>query len=233
MKSKDLQKLNNDLSEQGWEKLANNLLNAKFDETRIRRMEKIMEQEGIYRTQKPSPFISYQKTLAIAASFLLLLTIGWLLFNGGQDSAQILANQHLEKPFQLNEGDHRGEDTVEITRGKALEAYNNQHYESALEYLLNIEAQGSIEASDYFQMGLCLMYQQKPNFKEAIKAFNKTKEKNTTIYKDEINWLLSLCYIMTDNKNEAINYLNKILDSSSSRQQDAAKKLLEEIKKSN
>ena len=229
MKLKDLQKMNNDLSEKGWEKLANNLLNAKFDKLRQQRFEKMLAEEGVHRKEKSIRIVYLRKTLAIAASFLLVIAAGWFLFAGGQDEALLLANQYLEQPFRLNEGNNRGDDTVEKNRGKALEAYDNQHYESALEYLLDIEAQGSTKASDYFQMGLCLMYQQKPNFNEAIKAFNKTRKMDTTLYHDEIDWFLSLCYLKIGDKKEAINYLIKIKTSPSSRQQDAANKLLGKI----
>ena len=167
--------------------------------------------------------------MSIAASLLILLALGWYLSSPSLSDAQQLTVQYLEQPFAFNEGNTRGQAQAEQNRGKAAEAYNNEQYEKALKYLQLIEAQDEALASDYFQMGLCLMYQKKPDYQNALKFFDKVKSTNPGFYEEEINWFSAFCYIMLSNNNEAKSLLNKVIQSPGSRQQEKAQKLLDKL----
>ena len=221
---------NDRLSNEQWEKIAQQLINTKFDEQKQGSYQKKLKQEGIYRiAPSNNKRILIRRGLFIAASLLFLLTIGWYLLPSSSSNAKQLANQYLEQPFVINDGNVRGHEEIEKTKGKALEAYNNQHYDKALEYLQIIESQDKAHASEYFQMGLCLIYKSKPNYKNALSVFEKAQTLNPLIYEDEINWFSALCNILLSNKSEAKRLLNQIIQSPGSRQQKAAKKLLKKL----
>ena len=96
-------------------------------------------------------------------------------------------------------------------------------------YLQNIESLKQANPSDYFQMGLCLMYQKKPNYLNAIKVFQKVQTLDASKYKDERNWYTALCYLMLNDIDEARFFLNKVLNSPSSRKREDAETLLKEL----
>ena len=140
-----------------------------------------------------------------------------------------MASNYLEQPFRLNQGNTRGEDSVELNRGKAFEAFEMKQYEKSLQYLQLIEAERSAKAPDYFQMGLCLMYQNTPDYTAALRTFEAARKLDATVYADEINWFAGLCYLMNNQSDAAAMELKKVAESASSRNRDAAARLLEQV----
>jgi len=218
------------LSDTEWENFAEAMINAKFDTERKQKYARMMESEGIYREKKQAKRVSMKAILSIAASVLILLLAGWLVWQPSQAESQQLAAQYLETPFNLKEGGTRGLASVEKNRGKALEAYNNQQYEKSIEYLQNIEIQEEAKAADYFQMGLCLIYQENPNYKNALQLFDRVKNIDDLSFRDERIWFSALCWMMLEEDNKAKQLLKQVAESPSNRKSDAAKKLLKELK---
>ncbi len=111
--------------------------------------------------------------MAAAAALVVLMAASWFFFlRSPLTSAQRMASQYLEQPFRLNQGNTRGAESIEKNRGKASIAFDMKEYEQSLGYLRIIESDGQAKAPDYFQMGLCLMYQKTPDYTKAIDAFN-------------------------------------------------------------
>lgn len=217
------------LTEEEWEELAQTLLDAKFDYEHQKKLAASMAKRGIHRIPKPVTKFSIKRILTIAASALILLTAGWFVFSNTDSNVQELAQEYLEQPFKLNEGNIRGQNKIEENRGKAIEAYNNQDFEKAIKYLQLIESEGQAIATDFFQMGLCFIHQKQPDYRNALAAFNRVRSLDENKYVNEMNWLSGLCAVMLKENDLAKNYLKKVVDSRSSRQQEAAMTLLNEL----
>ena len=170
-----------------------------------------------------------------AASVLFIAAISiWLLWAKSPESqAQQLAATYLEKPFPLDQGTTRGDKATNVTRGRALEAFNNRQYEKAVQYLQLVEAEGNARTPDFFQLGLCLMYQKKPDYRSALNAFVAARQSDLAVYKDEINWFSGLCYMMLNDKQNAEIMLQRVLDSPSSRNRAQVEALMNALKSTN
>jgi tetratricopeptide (TPR) repeat protein len=226
---------NRTLMDQEWEHLAQNLLNAKFDAEKKAQWAQKLRENGVHRTVSGSlrlSSVNIRKFMAAASVLLVLFAAGWYFFlKNPLTNGQAMAKAYLQQPFRLDPGTRRGEESTEITRGMAYAAYEMKQYDRALTYLRIIESEGQPKAADFFQMGLCLMYQKEPDYARAINAFNAAQKLDPAKYPDEINWFSGLCYLMTGNNQAAAVSLQKVVDSPSSRDnQEAAKVLLRKLK---
>jgi len=226
---------NHTLRDEEWEQVAQTLMNAKFDRQKKAEWASKLRAEGIYRTTHGTISLGstkIRKFLAAASVLFLLAAAGWHFFGKSPlSSAQRLAGQYLEQPFRLNQGNTRGEDSIEKNRGKAYESFEMKQFEKSLNYLRIIESDGQAKAADFFQMGLCLMYQKEPDYAKAVQAFNAVKQSDPAAYSDEINWFSGLCLLMKGDEKAAANSLQKVVDSTSSRNRDAAIELLKKLKR--
>lgn len=228
MKMKDFQQKNDkgEFSDQEWESLAKDFINEKFDAEKRQRIKEILAKNGIHRSHS-----SFNRNwLAVAASLLILVAVGGYLFSNQLPSSQNLALDYLDAPFEFNEQETRiGGGNLQALRGKATEAYDQQEYEKALKYLQEIESQEQIKIEDYFLMGLCLIYKVDPNYENALVVFDKIRSIDSTKYTDEMNWLSGLCALMIDDEERAKLFLQKVVNSPSSRKNQDALLLLEKI----
>ena len=225
---------NGTLMDTEWEVLAQTLLNGKFDQEKKTEWEQKLKERGIYRVPAKSFWLqsgNTRKYLAAASLLLIVFAAGWyFLLRNPLTSAQVMASHYIEQGFQLDQGQTRGDQSTEINRGKAYVAFELKEYEKSLTYLRIIESEGQPKAADFFQMGLCLMYQKEPNYTSALNAFKAGQQLDPNAYSDEINWFSALCYLMTGDEKAAAASLQKVMDSPSSRNRDAATALLRKIK---
>jgi tetratricopeptide (TPR) repeat protein len=225
---------NGTLTDGEWEQFAQQMMNAKFDQEKKAEWEMKLREQGIYRTPPATrviPIMSAWKWMAAASFLLILVAAGWFFFlKNPLTPAQQMASNYLEQPFRMNQGSTRGEDSTEKNRGKAFEAFDNRQFEKSLQYFRIIEAAGQAKAADFFQMGLCLIYQKKPDYPNAIHAFQAARQSDPALYSDEINWFTGLSYLMVGDEKEAAAHLQKVKESSSSRNRDAAEEILKKLK---
>jgi tetratricopeptide (TPR) repeat protein len=222
------------LQDDEWEQLAQTLIEAKFDLEKQDTWTKLLRDKGIHR----SPALTHnsrstylRKYMAIAAALLVMVVAGWFFFlKSPLSPAQLMASHYLDQPFQLDQGNTRGAESMEVNRGKATVAFEMKQYEQSLQYLKIIEAQGNPKAADLFQMGLCLMYQKTPDYTKAINAFTAAQQADPLAYADDINWFSGLCHLMNGDEAAARISLQKVVDSPSSRNQQAAIALLLKLK---
>ncbi len=223
------------LKEEEWEQMAQQLLNAKFDKELGAEWEKKLQAKGVYRTppiqgSRSLRTVNIRQYLSVAAVFLLIAAGTWFMFfRSPLSPTQQLASSHLEQPFRMNSGNTRGDDSIEKNRGMALEAFSNRQYEKSLNYLQKVESEGQAKASDYFQMGLCLMYQVKPDYQNALKMYDLATASDAMAYQDEIHWFSALCQLMLGQNQAAKSNLEKVIASKSSRNQLDAQKILDAL----
>lgn len=221
------------LDDKEWEELASYLLQIKFDREKEQLWAQKLESNGVRRSPlQARKRLHPVKLIGIAATLLLLFVSTWYFFvRMPLSNSQQLAAHYLEQPFRINQGNTRGSESVELNRGKAFETYETGQYEKSLGYLENIVSSGQAKAGDYFQIGLCLMYQKSPDYKAAINAFNMATQIDPEAYTDEIHWYSGLCYMMLKNNNAAIQQLELVEKSASSRNREAATELLGKLSK--
>jgi hypothetical protein len=94
-----------------------------------------------------------------------------------------------------------------------------------------VETEGQAKAEDFFQMGLCLMYRDQPEYQGALNKFNLARQSDASVYVDEINWFSGLCYLMLGDTGNAETAFGKVRDSASSRNRDAAEVILKALRK--
>lgn len=221
------------LRDEEWESLAENLITSKFDREKKAEWTILLEQNGIQRN--PSPVLGFshfniRKMMAAASVLLLAVAAGWFFFlRSPLTATQQMASHYLSQPYRLNQGSTRGAESIEKNRGMAYEAFEMRQFEKSLQYLQHIEAEGGAKSADFFQMGLCFMYQKASDYPGALNSFQKAQKLDANAYADEINWFSGLCYLMTNDKESAAASLQKVVDSASSRNRDAALKLLREL----
>ncbi|MBL7825039.1 MAG: hypothetical protein JNJ57_00295 [Saprospiraceae bacterium] len=221
------------LKDDEWESLAQSMILAKFDRDKMKQWSDQLEQMEVRRNAPAFHFSMPRLKRLLAAATLLLAfsTLAWyFLLHDSRSPAQQMAAMHLEQPFRLNQGNTRGEASVEKNRGQAIEAFEMKMYEKSLRYLRTIESEGHAKASDYFQMGLCLMYQPSPDYGAAVRAFETAGRLDPVAYLDERNWFTGLCQLMNNNVGAAKIALQKVIDSPSSRNREAALELIEKMK---
>lgn len=220
------------LKDAEWEQLAEALIQAKFDKAKRDEWSQQLHEMGVERNVPAMQFqaSTIRKWLAAATILLVAGTLSWyFLGQSALTPAQQMAGNYLEQPFRLNQGNTRGEASIEKNRGKAIEAFDMRQYEKSLQYLQIIEAEGQAKAADYFQMGLCLMYQKKPDYTAALRTFEAARKQDATVYADEINWFAGLCHLMSNQLEAARVELKKVAESASSRNRDAAVRILEQV----
>ncbi len=217
------------LTDAEWENLAQALINAKFDKERQKALEETLAKKGIHRKPPKENRRNIFRLVAVAASLLLLLSVGWFWFSNSSTTVQQLADQHLSTPFALIEANTRGEQSIEKLRGKALEAYHQQNYTQAIVYLQQITTEQAAKVDDLFQMGLCHIYKNPPAYQNAIVSFEQAQLLDKNAFQDEMNWYMALCHIKLDQKKQAKIFLEEVINSPSSRQQEAAKTLLNQF----
>jgi tetratricopeptide (TPR) repeat protein len=109
----------------------------------------------------------------------------------------------------------------------ALALYGAREYEEAIGYLEQIIAidQGNMEP--VFMHGVANM--EVSNFPVAEGSFSKVIDHNDNLYLEDAAWYLGLCYMMTDEREKALNQFSAIAESKSRHSRQAAK-LLRKLK---
>jgi len=222
---------NGALSDAEWEQLAQNMMNAHFGQEKRAAWERLLAIRGITRTPPAaSRSFVFRYWSAAAAVLIAVAAVLWLFWpQPAIAPAQRLALRHLEQPFGFSQGSIRGDAATDINRGRALEAFDQREYVNAARYLRLVEAEGKAKAADYFQLGLCLLYQPVPDYHGALNAFAAARRSDASVYADETDWFSALCYLMLGDKDQAAAVLQRVAESPSSRNQQAAEELLKTL----
>lgn len=183
---------------------------------------KLKEEYNVSKTNTtPSRTINWFKWSAVAASIMVLLYIGNDMMIQKQ-SAQTLAQGYLESEPLHHPGAIKGvSDQDQQNRLLAISLFDSKKYQEAIDKFNLID---QIDDQDTFYLGLSYLYTNQVD--SAIPYFNAL-ENNTTIYREEINWFLSVAYILNNNSAMAKSRLVKIENGEWNYQK--AKKLLKNL----
>ena len=249
----DLNKyIKGNMSEEEFEHISEQLIQAKFDRDKKKIwQQKLKEQYGVERTTTPKKRLFYR--LYIAASFLLLLAVSIYFMNSNSKPDHLLAlNEHIEDLTIISGSPFRGDNDIDAKIEKASQYYRDKQFDKSIllwqqiiaseKEIASIKKIASEKGIDiqilnsgidinftfyinkaYYDLAVCYLQKLSPEPKQAIK-FLKISGLNGP--KEEIAWMLSLAYLKDGQKEKGIEGLSEIVDKKMYKSNEA-KKLLD------
>ncbi|HFC76652.1 MAG TPA: tetratricopeptide repeat protein [Candidatus Moranbacteria bacterium] len=147
----------------------------------------------------------WKKSLAIAASFFLLIAGSFFLYANLKYKDTQLALQFYESP---NFSDDRSKAIAETILNKATTAYNQKDFSTAI----TLSQQITPEQSNYTsaQYLLAHSYFQNHNWAKAVPIFSDLIQSNDERYLESSQWYLALTYLELGSQSKALNLLDQI-----------------------
>ena len=168
---------------------------------------------------------SLRTFLAIAASVILFIGIGWFGYENmfGSDYSALYADNYSQYPNTVV-NITRGEGGAETLERKAFIAYESGDLDAAINYFNQLKEDKDLDYINFY-LGQAYLKQSKPE--EAIEHFKKCiiEEQN---FKAESYWYTALAYLKKKDETQAKFYLEKLIDEYEYMNNEA-KALLEEL----
>jgi tetratricopeptide (TPR) repeat protein len=150
------------------------------------------------------------RTASIAATFLILISIGGFLISGagtGKSGTKLFSNYYQADDAIMMV--RSGSNPADIDLKEALLAYNEKKYDNAIKLLKN---QSNNILAQYY---LGLSYLETDKLDKAIETFQHIIDHKFNLFIEQAEWYLSLCYLKTSQEGKAILLLEKISNSNS------------------
>lgn len=143
--------------------------------------------------------------LALAASIVFLLGMAFIFSNYNSTNYNALADKYYET-YTIPQSRNSGSSTVKSDKERAKEAYNNKTYPKAIALLATFE--DDIELS----LLLGIAYYETNQFENALQQFELLKNSNNILYKNEVLWYASICYLQLNKPDMAKSDLKTIFN---------------------
>ena len=150
----------------------------------------------------------YRKTAisVVAASLILLLGITGLIRYTSEDNLYRTYYSKYETA-----GISRSSSTVsDETFAKALQKYNKEDYESALNLLQEVLSKDQNNVAGHFYSAVSL--QELGKYYNAIKEYEIVVVDKDNLFMEQAEWYIGLCYLQTKDERKAIQQFKKIAD---------------------
>ncbi|MFK7978916.1 MAG: hypothetical protein AB8G86_02950 [Saprospiraceae bacterium] len=204
------------LSEEELDLFTGELVRAKFNQAQKEKWtKKLATEHKIERTKPKVKFFQLHfRKLAIAASFLFLLSLLPFLQDYLQPEAQRLANNYLENRLSLPDN-KRSTTSIEIAdlKKQAKNAYNNQDYETASQIYEKVLNSNAVENEDFLFAGLSYLYEGKSAKAVEKLVLAQAKIAQGEKFWEETNWFLSLAYLKNKDLIKARQQLTQIIQT--------------------
>jgi len=206
---KDLQKYReSDLSDEELEVITGRLLRAKDDHERQQRWaERLSKEKQINRQPAPKAKLRWLP-LWIAAAVILFVTI--FLLREPAPTYQSLVDNYITADFYENRDRLKGDQDVDQSNIRAVDAYNRQDFDTAINHYENIIKTGTATDEQYFFLGLSQLYSNR--YAKAAQQFEKVLQVNRqSKFEQETHWFLALSYLKvgnTGNGKEKLQLIN-------------------------
>ena len=165
------------------------------------------------------PYVS-----SIAAAIALLIVNGIYLFNPNNTNSESLFAQHYE-PYALSIST-RDTNTEQIARLNEL--YNNKNYKAALPLFNEILANDASNARMLLGAGICNL--ELNRFSYARNHFTTIIDKNDLRLQNMARWYMALSFLKENQYEEAITYLDQVLQNPNADKYEEAKTLKAALK---
>jgi tetratricopeptide (TPR) repeat protein len=170
---------------------------------------------------------SKRLTMKYAAIIAGLILIGSLVILSRKPLSgdEVLAKVYT--PYEVTESSRSIQAASNSDYTKAIEYYNVHDYRNAAMYFSKV-----IE-NDPRNMELTMLYGvsnfEESNYPEAERSFKKVSENDNSLYVEDAEWYLALCYLKTDEKAKAVDQFTSIKNSGGIYRKNA-RKILRRIK---
>lgn len=190
---------NGNVSKEELEEFTNAFMRAKYDEDRKNRWQGMLgQQQNLHRDKPDQPARPLRKRIflwvASAAAVAAILFI--MLFGPGITTTNYeqLADAYLTEEFYENREDSRGDQDVEQINLRAIFAYNNKDFSTAIDHYETIVGNGQANDEHHFFLGLSYLYEERPD--AAIRNLLRVPELNASSkFLQEHRWFLALAYL--------------------------------------
>jgi tetratricopeptide (TPR) repeat protein len=167
------------------------------------------------------PVFNLQKTLSIAAAFVLLFSAGWWAYDkAATPVAQQTASRYLTKGFDdIASASRRNVATHQDNeQARAQAAYKAKQFEQAATHYENIIRANIGTTNDYFELGLSLLFSANPDYTKVVTCFEQSQKMDTTgSLNDDRLWFTALAHVKLENWAAAKLNLTLLSNSKSSR----------------
>ena len=177
----------------------------------------------------PDPARNRAKHMAIryAAVFTGLVMIGCLIILSRKPltADEVLGKFYTSYEVTVSTRSIQAESNPDFKR--AIEYFDVHNYSSAAIYF------SKVINSDPHNIESTMLYGvsnfEESNYPEAVKSFNTVKENNNSMFVEDAEWYLGLCYLQTGEMEKAVDQFSSIRNSESIYRQKA-RKILRSIK---
>jgi tetratricopeptide (TPR) repeat protein len=174
--------------------------------------------------KNPGKHINMKYAAAIAG---LVLLGSIALFTGSRNLTNDKILDHFYKLYETpaNNRSVQLQPNSELT--DAIDYYKVGDYKTAIEYFTKVLKSDPDNMQTTFLSGIS-NYEMK-NYPVAKQSFKKVAEENDNVYFEDAQWYLALCYLKTNEQDQAIEQFNNIKKSTSIYRKDA-RKILRQLK---
>jgi tetratricopeptide (TPR) repeat protein len=164
-----------------------------------------------------------------AASILFLIgigSLGWLVMPGMVNSGDNLVNSYYETYSPLS-AFRSGDQPSDLLLAEAFDLFTRKDFSNAatkFKDLLNMNPSNNMAR---FYLGISLIETGKAA--DAIPLMQEIIQVKDVLFENQAEWYLSLCYLKTNNKDEAKKHL-KVLVGKNSHYKDKAQSLLKDLR---
>lgn len=178
---------------------------------------------------KPATFTIYRRSLAIAATVLLLVAGAWLWWSANATlSGPELFASYYEAPVFSNSV--RGGDTPQKDKYTlAVEAYQAGKLEAAAQFFKEHANATPADIRASFGLASAYIQQQPPELNEAARYFQQVIDQGESLLVDRSKWYLALIYLQQENKTAAQLLLQELLNAEDKQLAKQADTLLEDL----
>lgn len=156
-------------------------------------------------------FGTWQKIAAV-----LVIGLGLLWFYNQPPDLEKIYNQNFEAYPNVVAPTVRDVSTSENDVQKAFSYYDNHNYKEAVKAFETLDTE---DAHFYLAMSLMADYQTE----KAVEVMKNNDLQSSETYKNQTDWYLALAYLKMNDKNMAIDYLNKVIKNYPSKTEEAQK----------
>lgn len=187
--------------------LRNNLKHIAEENTKNKQKEQLITGKFWHRKTAMS---------VVAASLILLLGItGLIRYTSDDDIYRNFYTKYETAGISRASGS-----APDQTFALALQKYNKQDYESALNLLQEVLSKDQNNIAGHFYSAVSL--QELGKYNKAIKEYEIVVVDKDNLFIEQAEWYIGLCYLQTKDEKKAIQQFRKIADSNGFYQQKAA-----------
>lgn len=148
---------------------------------------------------------------SIAASLALLLSLGGILTRQSVTDDDLYGQYY--QSYETTGIIRSGNATMDNTLTAALQKFNAQEYETALELFQQVIAYDSKNPVGHFYSGVS--YQETGRFNKAIEEYEIVVKDKDNLFVEQSEWYIGLCYLQTQDRKKAYRQLERISRSDS------------------